>query len=112
MTDARTLGRDSSVGVVTRLQDGRPCFDIHQVYGFVLFATTCRLSLGTTQPSLQWIPGAISPGVKQPGREANNSPRSSVEIKNTLSYTSTSPYAFMAWYLIKQRIRLHGVVLR
>jgi hypothetical protein len=28
---------------------------------------------------------------------------SSNEVQNSWSYTSISPYAFMAWYLIKQR---------
>jgi hypothetical protein len=39
------------------------------------------------------------PGVKRPGREADHSPPSSVEVKNVWSYTSTPP------------IFLHGVVL-
>jgi hypothetical protein len=48
---------------------------------------------------------ALSPGVKWPGREANHSPPSSREIKNT------PLYVFMAYGLIKHRIRLHGMVL-
>jgi hypothetical protein len=36
-------------------------------------------------------------GVKQPEREADNSPPSSAEAKNTWSYTSTPLYAFTAW---------------
>jgi hypothetical protein len=43
--------------------------------------------------------GALSVGVKRPGREADNSPLSSAEIKNACSYTSVHP------------MRLHGVVL-
>jgi len=39
------------------------------------------------------------PGVKEPGREAEQSPPSSAEVKNAWSYTSTLP------------MRLHGVVL-
>jgi hypothetical protein len=31
---------------------------------------------------IQWVPGAISLGIKQPGREADHSPPSSVEVKN------------------------------
>jgi len=30
---------------------------------------------------------------------------------NMWSYTSTHPYVFTAWRLIKHRTRLHGVVL-
>jgi hypothetical protein len=40
--------------------------------------------------------GALSPGVKRPGREADHSPPASAEVKKT----STPPYAFMAWCLI------------
>jgi hypothetical protein len=53
----------------------------------------------STQPPIQWD----FPGVKQPGREADHSPPSSVEVKNIWSYTSTQPYVFMAWYLVKRK---------
>jgi len=48
---------------------------------------------------MQWVPGAVTPGVKRPGRESDHSPPSGAEVTNAWSYTSTSP------------IRLHGVVL-
>jgi len=35
------------------------------------------------------VPGALFPGVKRPGREADHSPHSSAEVKNALCYTST-----------------------
>jgi len=38
----------------------------------------------------------VSPGVKQPGCEADHSPPSCADIKNRWSYTSTSSYVFMA----------------
>jgi len=37
------------------------------------------------------------------GREADHSPPSHVKVKNVLSYTSTTPYIFMAWCLVKHR---------
>jgi hypothetical protein len=40
--------------------------------------------------------GALSPGVKWPGREADHSPQTNAEVKKTWIYTSTPPYAFMA----------------
>jgi hypothetical protein len=43
--------------------------------------------------------GALSLGVKRPGREADHSPPSNAEVKNAWSYTSTPP------------IGLHGVML-
>jgi hypothetical protein len=40
--------------------------------------------------------GALSPGVKRQGREADHSPPASAEVKKIWIYTSTPPYAFMA----------------
>jgi hypothetical protein len=66
----------------------------------LLFTTAvCRPALGPTQLPIQWLPGAVSVGVKRPVRDADHSPPSSAEVKNALSYTSTPP------------IRLHGMVL-
>jgi hypothetical protein len=48
----------------------------------------------------QWEPEALYPGLKRRGREADHSPPSSAEVKNEWGYTITSPYVFMAWYLI------------
>jgi hypothetical protein len=45
-----------------------------------------------TQPPIQWVPGALSLGVKRLGREADHSPPSSAEVKNAWSYTSTILY--------------------
>jgi hypothetical protein len=39
------------------------------------------MALGPTQPPIQWVPGALSLGVKRPGREADHSPPSSAEVK-------------------------------
>jgi len=47
--------------------------------------------------------GALTPGLKRPGREANHSPPSNAEVKNKWSYTSTPTYVFMAWSLVKHR---------
>jgi hypothetical protein len=45
------------------------------------------------------------------GGEADHLPPCSAEVKNAWGYTSTLPHVFMAWYLIKHRIRLDGVVI-
>jgi hypothetical protein len=66
-----------------------------------LFATASRSSLGSTQPTVCLVPGALSVGVKRPGREADHLPPSSAEVKNALSYTSTLQYVFMTWCLVK-----------
>jgi hypothetical protein len=47
-----------------------------------VLSTATIPALGPTQPPIQWIPGALSLGVKRPGREADHSPPSSAEIKN------------------------------
>jgi hypothetical protein len=36
---------------------------------FFFFTTTSTLALGPTQPPIQWVPGALSLGVKQPWHE-------------------------------------------
>jgi hypothetical protein len=41
---------------------------------------------GPTQPPIQWVPVALSLGLKRPGREADHSPPSSAEVKNAWSY--------------------------
>jgi hypothetical protein len=48
---------------------------------------------------IQWVPGALSLGAKRPGREADHSPPSSVEVKECVELYIHSP------------IRLQGVVL-
>jgi hypothetical protein len=40
--------------------------------------------------------GALSPGEKQQGLEADHSPPASAEVKKMWIYTSTPPYVFMA----------------
>jgi hypothetical protein len=62
--------------------------------GFSLLATASCPNREPTQPPNQWVPGALIPGVKRPGRVAGHLPQSSPEIKNTWSY-----------------LRLHDIVL-
>jgi hypothetical protein len=73
-------------------------FESRRGLGIVLYTTASRPAVGPTQPPIQWVPGALSLGVKRPVREADHSPPSSAEVKNAWSYTSTPP------------IRLHGMV--
>jgi len=42
--------------------------------GILLFTTVSRKVLGPTQLPSQWVPGALSLGVKRTGREADYSP--------------------------------------
>jgi hypothetical protein len=77
--------------------------------GFYLFATTSKLALGPNQPPIQWVSGSLTLEVKQPGSETVS--QYSAEAKNLCSYTTTPQYVFMAPYLIKQWMHLHGMVL-
>jgi hypothetical protein len=62
----------------------------------VLFSMSSRLALGSTQPPVQWVTRALSPGAKQLGRETDHSPLSSAAVKKMWISTSTPPYSFMA----------------
>lgn len=63
-----------------RLRAGWPRFKSH--HGHIFLFMTSGLALKPTQPPIQWVWGVFSPGVKRPGREADHSPPSPVEIKN------------------------------
>jgi hypothetical protein len=56
-------------------------FDSRQGLGIFFFTTASRTALGLTQPPIQWVPGALSLGIKRPGREADHSPPSNAEVK-------------------------------
>jgi hypothetical protein len=58
-----------------------PLFAASRQYKIFFFSTASRPTLGPTQSPIQWVPGALSPGVKQWGHEANHSPPSSAEVK-------------------------------
>jgi len=45
----------------------------------VLFSKEFRLILGPDHPPIQWVPGAIFPGIKQALQEAEHTPLSSAE---------------------------------
>jgi hypothetical protein len=47
----------------------------------LLFSTSSRPAMGPTQPPIQWVPGAPSPGIKWLGCEADHSPPTSAEVK-------------------------------
>jgi hypothetical protein len=40
-----------------------------------------QTALGPIHTPIQWVPGALSLGVKRPGREADHSPPSSAQVK-------------------------------
>jgi hypothetical protein len=56
-------------------------------------------ALGSTQPPIKWVPG-----LKRLGREADHSPPTGAKVKKIWLYTSTPPYAFMAYCFISLSI--------
>jgi hypothetical protein len=47
-----------------------------------LFSTASRPVLGPTQPPIQWVSGALSPAVRQPVPEVDDSPIPCAEVRN------------------------------
>jgi hypothetical protein len=66
-------------------------FESRQGLGIFLFAAALRPLLGPTQPPIQWVPGALSLGVKRLGCEADHSPPSSAEVKECVELYVHSP---------------------
>jgi hypothetical protein len=62
----------------------------------LFYSTAFRPALGPAQPPIHCVSGTVSPGL-----QADHSPPSSTEVKNTWSWTSTLPYVFMACCLNK-----------
>jgi hypothetical protein len=59
-------------------------FESRQGLEIFLLTTTYIPALGPTQPPIKWVPGALSLGVKRPGHEAEHSPPSSAEVKESV----------------------------
>jgi hypothetical protein len=69
-------------------------FDSRRGLGICPFTTASRTALGSTQPPFQGVPGALSLGVKRPGREADYSPPYSTEVKERVElypHSSNTP---------------------
>jgi len=79
-------------------------------YTIFLLATTSRSALGYTRSPIQWESEVPSQGVERPGRETDHSYPSSAMLMDG-AVPPFPQYVFMARCLIKDRIRLHGVVL-
>jgi hypothetical protein len=68
-------------GQLSRYSDGLGLVRFPTVQGF-LFSTASRPTLGLTQTPIQWVPGALSTGIKWQEREADHSPAPSADVKN------------------------------
>jgi hypothetical protein len=73
----------------------------------IFIITASRTALEPTQPPIQWVPGALSLGVKRPGREDDYSSPSSAEVKECVELPPLPQYAFMASFkeLVNNRLR-------
>jgi hypothetical protein len=76
-------------------------FDSRRGLGIFLFITASRTALGPTQPPIQWVPGALSLGVKRRGRETDH--LHLVPRKRMRGAIPPIPQHVMAWCLVKQR---------
>jgi len=54
-----------TIRIVPKLRVVRSGFDFRQGLGFFLFATASKPALGSTHPSIQWVPKALTPEVMQ-----------------------------------------------
>jgi hypothetical protein len=66
-------------------------FDSRGRAGIFLFTTASTTVLSPNQLPIQWIAGALSLGVKRPGREADHSLPSSAEVKELVEIYVHSP---------------------
>jgi hypothetical protein len=66
------VSRDSTVGIVT----------VYELNDQGSISGRFRPALGPTQPSIQSVPGHLSPGLKRQGREVDHSLLPSAEVKN------------------------------
>jgi hypothetical protein len=85
--------QDSAVGIAIATEPRGWSLSPGRVKNF-LFSTSSRPALGPTQSPIQLLLGALSLGVKPPGREADHSHPTNAEAKKTWNYTSTHPQVF------------------
>jgi hypothetical protein len=98
------VSRGSSVGIVTGY--GLDCrrLEVQVPTGAGDFSLLHRVQTGSGAHPASYPTGTEGSfrGVRRTGREADQSPPSSAEVKNAWRYTFT-PYVFMAWCLVKHR---------
>jgi hypothetical protein len=71
-------------------------FDFRRGLRIFLFTTASRTTLGPSQPPIQRVPGVLSLGVKRSGREADDSPPSSVKVEECVGLYLHSP-STLSW---------------
>jgi hypothetical protein len=76
-------------------------FDSQQGLGIFLVTTASRTALGPTQPPIQWVPGVLSLGVKQPGMKLTTHLHQCWGQRMSGAIPPLLQYAFMAWCSVK-----------
>jgi len=101
--------RSSSVNIDSRLRAGRPGFDSHQGDdGIFFYFTASGPALESTQPPIQWVPGALSPGGKVTW--ACRILQLVMMLKLCGAVRPLPQSFFTAWCSVQQKIRPLGVV--
>jgi hypothetical protein len=91
---SRSQDRKVSIAAGYRLYDWG--VGVQVLVGSRTSSSPCRSDwLRPTQPPIQWVLEALSPGVKRTEREVDHSPPTSTEVKKTWIHTSTPPYIYM-----------------
>jgi hypothetical protein len=72
--------------------------------GIFLFTTVSRTALWPTQPPIQWVLGALSLGVKQPGREADHSTSEVKVYGHTVTPALLEAYIYLSKLFIEWKI--------
>jgi hypothetical protein len=85
----RCLSIAELVGIATKLRAGRPKNrgSIWAGKDIFFYSIAFRLGLWPTQPPMQWVSR-----LKRPGREADHSPPSNAEVKNSGTIPPLPPY--------------------
>jgi hypothetical protein len=99
---------------MTRLRTGRQGFNSRQVLEREFFYSPlpCSDRLWASYPLGSGGGGAVSMGIKRPGHETDYSPSPHLLPNLMCGVIPPLPRVFMAWYLIKHRISLHGMVVK
>jgi hypothetical protein len=79
-------------------------FESQQGLGIFIFTIVSRPALGTTQPPIQWVPEALSLGIKQLGYEADHSPSSSVAFRAWCSIKAQGQHMFILEVIISHTL--------
>jgi hypothetical protein len=93
--------RGGSFNIVTTLRAGRPVLESWQGLGFFLISTASILAPGPTQPPLQKVLGALSPGWRCQGVKLTTY----IHLVPRLMRGAIPPLLlyFMLWHLVKHR---------